>query len=35
MNRWSFATNYEKNLAKLFVAKVPPPDAVSLDWCEE
>ena len=35
VKRLPFADKYEKILAKLFVAKDPPPDAVSLDWCEE
>ena len=30
-----FAARYERIVTSLFVAKDPPPDAVSLDWCEE
>lgn len=30
-----FAGRYERVVAKLFVAKDPPPGAVSVDWCEE
>ena len=29
-----FASRYERIVTSLFVAKDPPPDAVSLDWCE-